>query len=1603
MPRLSKIGAAALAAFGWTSGSAVTASYLQVAGGGGGGFIAGGNRGAGGGAGGLLTGTVSLNPTLSYTIVVGAGGTPLANGSNSTITGTGISVTASVGGGAGGCQNGPSATVGANGGSGGGGASQSGTGSTAAGTGTSGQGNDGAAGSNVSGQPYGCGGGGGAGAAGSLSNNPAGAGGVGVASSISGTSTYYAGGGGGGTYGAYPGAGGAGGNGGGGTGGGSGGNSTSGTANLGGGGGGAEYSQTSGSSGGSGVVIISYVGAQQFGGGVVTSSGGNTIHTFTTSGTLSPLSSLTASYLVVAGGGGGGGSNGGGGAGGLLSGSGLTIDTNSIYAVTVGAGGTAASASAGGNGGNSSFSMVSTTAVGGGGGGYQGGTTTGASGGSGGGGSYSGSAAGGTGTAGQGNNGGSGIFAAVQYGGGGGGGASAAGANGTSTAGGNGGAGTASSISGSSVTYAGGGGGGTNTANVGSGGAGGGGAGGANSGVGTAGTANTGGGGGGGATTGAANFSGGAGGSGIVIISYSGTTQQMAGGTVTVAGGNVIHTFTSSGYLTPIVLTTNSLRFRASASAYLNRTPTVASNQKTFTISFWSKLGQLGTYRSFFSAGTANPPFVDISLQNTDEFQVDMSVSAGRVSPKTTAVFRDPSAWYHFVVAFDTTQATQADRVKVYVNGVQQTITATGVAQNTDLAVNSVVAHNIGRRAVASDSYLDGYMTDINFIDGQALTPNSFGTSNGLGVWQPIRYGGSYGTNGFYLPFTPQSSISASYLVVAGGGSGQGSGFQYVYGGGGGAGGLLTGTTTLSSASSYVITVGAGIAGNSGTNAPGNPGNNTTAFGLTAVGGGGLGTSGGNGGSGAGGGSYLTATPGSGTVGQGNNGGAGTSYGAVASGGGGGGAGSAGTAASSGTAGAGGAGVASSISGSSVTYAGGGGGGGSSSGGAGGSGGGGAGAAADGNGTNGATNRGSGGGAAATNSGGNQTGGAGGSGIVIVSYAGTPQFTGGTITQSGGNTIHTFTSSGTLLGNIANDFSPQGNNWTTNNISLTSGSTYDSMTDVPTLTSATTANYCVLNGTTPQPTGWGAATAFSSANLIGTMASAGADGPCYGTITLPRSGKWYWEVIITNSTVPGAVGVSESSMRRPDGTGPICRMLYSGGGTGVSKAYDGSTLTGSYTFFGNATLGVACDMDNGKLFVSINGTYVNSGDPVAGTGAIFTDLLSASPGGGSWLPLSFGYNGHVHTHNYGQQPFTYTLPTGYVRLNTFNLPTPTIGATASTTANDYFDVKTWSGNSSTQSIPLEFAPGLIWNKSRSAASGHSWWDVLRGTGAQISCNQTDAETTGYNAITSFSNNAINLGADNTGSFNGRTNETGRTYVGWVWNAGGSTVTNTSGSISSQVRANTTAGFSIVTYTGNGTAGATIGHGLGAVPTFIIVKNRSSSQNWLIYSSVYGANMYGYLNLQNGWATDTTGFNNVTPTSTVFTVGTALETNGSTNNLVAYCFTPIAGYSAFGSYTGNGSTDGPFIFTGFRPRFIILKRSNTGGDAWIMMDTSTQTYNVVGNFLQPSQADAELTTPICDFLSNGFKLRETYTAINSSGSTYIYMAFAENPFKYANAR
>ena len=1336
MSLLSRLAVQAARAYGILSPKGgVSASYLVVAGGGGSTANGVGNNG-GGGAGGFRSGTSTLSILNTYTVVVGAGGGTTANGVDSSLSGTGLTTITSTGGGYGALYG----VNGASGGSGGGAGQTQGltlTGGAGNTPSTSpSQGNNGGSPTSTTLSIGACGGGGASAVGANCTSAVGGAGGAGSANPITGSTSgqlsggiyYFSGGGGGASHSAsavIP----AGGVGGGGNGKGNsnGTAATSGTANTGGGAGGVGENIGSNTSGGSGIVIISYTSATPlFVGGTLTTSGGNQIHTFTSSGTLSPLTPVTVSYLVVAGGGSGGSSDGGGGgAGGLLTSS-TTIYSGATYVVTVGAGGAARSAGGIGNSGsNSSLAgtgLTTVTSTGGGGGGYT--SATGASGGSGGGSSY-GQASGGTGTSGQGNNGGGALTGVPYYGMSGGGGAGAVGVNGTNSAGGAGGAGSASSISGSSVTYAGGGGGAQggslNNAALGAGGTGGGGAAGNSNIPATAGTVNLGGGGGGG------GFSviSGAGGSGTVIISYAGS-QVFNGGLVTSSGGNTIHTFNATGALTPLTNNlNNSLRFRGSNSNYLSRTPALATNRTTWTWSAWVKRGTISSATSTYTlfgctTGATDSTFLRVCFY-TDKIIVGNNSA---FFLQSTQLFRDPSAWYHIVVAADTTQGTVANRLRIYVNGNEITSWSTDsrstyLTSSVSLAMNQATQHSIGSSLPNAGDYFDGYMTDINFVDGQQLEPYYFGNNDAYGNWKPIKYTGMYGTNGYYLTF--------------------------------------------------------------------------------------------------------------------------------------------------------------------------------------------------------------------------------------------------------GNTASTTT--------LGYDSSPNGNNWTCNNISLTAGTTYDAMLDVPTNTSATVANYCVLNPLEANP-----AVTVAQGNLSYTSSN---DRIVKATMSV-TSGKWYWEFTAGNGGNPsgcGAINPSVNIYAAVNLNVATAGVSYLGNG---NKSVNGTATAYGSTFTTSDIIGVALDLTSATNTITF---YKNN----TSQGAI---TLTSSL---EWCP-AFDQNAGTNYVNFGQRPFTYTPPTGFVALNTYNLPTPTI-----LQGNKYMDATLYTGNNTTNVITnaAAFKPDFLWIKTRSAGLyNHHLMNSVTGATKHLISNSTGAEITDT-SVTSFNSNGFTLATDATYL---ETNQNGSTYVGWQWQAGQGTTTagtGTGGITSVTQSVNTTAGFSIVTFTmpASGTT-FTVTHGLGVTPKFVAFKTRSGTSNWLCQHTSTGTQ---YIML-NSTAVATTDANiwNSAPTSSVVNFGTSFISSYPSNTAVMYCWAEIAGFSKFGSYTGNGSTDGPFVYLGFRPKFIMLKITSTA-DSWLIIDSVRQTYNVMGPYLIPNLSDAEGTASIIDFTSNGFKLRNTGGSYNGSGSTYIYMAFAENPFKNSNAR
>ena len=790
---------------------------------------------------------------------------------------------------------------------------------------------------------------------------------------------------------------------------------------------------------------------------------------------------------------------------------------------------------------------------------------------------------------------------------------------------------------------------------------------------------------------------------------------------MSVIGSNIIAGASGQGSSNVALNLTNSLRFRSNNTAYLSRTPASAGNQKTWTHSVWVKRGKLGTSQRLLALNGGNDAtYMEYGFSVSDDLAFGSYNTNFRI---TSQVFRDPSAWYHIVLAFDTTQATAANRVKLYVNGVEVTAFGTNNAPvlNQDYAMNLNALTYIGT-ANGIISLLDGYITEINFIDGQQLTPSSFGfTSLDTGVWIPKSYAGSYGTNGFYLQFTDNSALTTSSNV-----------------------------------------------------------------------------------------------------------------------------------------------------------------------------------------------------------------------------------------------------------GLGKDFSGNGNYFATTNISITAGITYDSMTDVPTLTSATASNYPTLN-----PLKIGAGVSLEAGNL---NYSAGSNGIAMATIGM-SSGKWYCEYVMTNSG-NGEVGVARDDVNINSYLGSDNKgwNYYSGG----QKYHNGSGSSYGITWGANDIISILFDADNGTLVYYVNG---------ASQGTAFTGLTD-----GPYF-FAIGAFNQDGKFNFGQRPFVYSLPSGFKRLNTFNLPTPTIGATTATLASKYMNVVTYTGTGSSLSVGgVGFQPDWTWIKERNAAADHGIYDAVRGVQKQLESNNANSETTETTGLTAFGSNGFTVGAL------AQLNTSADTYVAWNWKANGAGAANTVGTISSTVSASTTSGFSIVTYTGTG-SNATVGHGLGVAPRMLFVKARDSGIVWVVGNSTIGFDNYLLLNTTDAIASGSNVFNSTAPTSTVFSVGTGGGCNASGTAYVAYCFAPVAGYSAINLYTGNGSSNGPFVYLGFRPAFVMIKPYQFAG-SWFIQDNKRNGYNVNnGVALRPDLTNAEdgTTDYNIDLLSNGFKIRTSSTPSNLDTYNFIYMAFAENPFNYANAR
>jgi hypothetical protein len=577
--------------------------------------------------------------------------------------------------------------------------------------------------------------------------------------------------------------------------------------------------------------------------------------------------------------------------------------------------------------------------------------------------------------------------------------------------------------------------------------------------------------------------------------------------------------------------------------------------------------------------------------------------------------------------------------------------------------------------------------------------------------------------------------------------------------------------------------------------------------------------------------------------------------------------------------------------------------------------------------------------------------------------------------------------SGATATTIGKDSSGNGNNWTPNNISVTAGTTYDSMIDTPTPYDNGgngVGNYCVLNPTDKY-----------SGNVVsdGNLATNGV-GVIRSTFGM-SSGKWYWEFTPQSTLCLFGIATAAANTAQYVGQNAFGWGYYAATGNKYNNA---APVAYGATFTTNDVIGVAFDADIGTL------TFYKNG---ASQGTAFTGLTS-----GPYFAAS-GDNGATAQPtaiNFGQRPFTYTPPSGFKALNTQNLPTPTIPAGGNYMAAVLYNgtsasntVVATSSNSGNNPLALTFQPDLVWIKSRSAATNHELTDAVRGVTKSLVSNSTAAEATDTNGLTAFTSTGFTVGSDS--NYNNGTGPA--TYVAWEWKANGAGSSNTSGSITSTVSANATAGFSVVTFTCPASGNFTVGHGLGVVPNMIIVKSRSTAgNNWCVaHSGMTSMSAYFMqLNTTVAQTNNTSIWANTAPTSSVFSMGTNVACSPS-DTAVAYCFAAVAGYSAFGSYTGNGSTDGPFVFTGFRPKFVLVKRTDSTSN-WFIHDTARDTYNVSSANLYAELSNAEDTGPAgnMDFLSNGFKSRTGGGSNpNVSGATYIYAAFAETPFSKALAR
>jgi len=1103
-----------------------------------------------------------------------------------------------------------------------------------------------------------------------------------------------------------------------------------------------------------------------------------------------------------------------------------------------------------------------------------------------------------------------------------------------------------------------------------------------------------------------------------------------------------------------------SLRFDEGRETRLTRTPTTNGNAKTWTWSAWVKRSELSNsaQSTLFAAGVYNGSSTHLHFASDNTLHFYQYDSSYIFREESTAVFRDTSAWYHIVAVVDTTNGTAADRIRLYVNGVQITSFANVLNpnQNQNTFMNLTANKNyIGDfdRSGDGDEF-GGYLGEINFIDGQALTPDSFGETGKYGEWKPIEYAGTYGTNGFYLPFEQDYSVEGfSTVVYEGTGAAQyvgGTGFKpdfiwgksrgesrnhYLFDAVRGANNYLSSNTTGAAADHTQIqtsfdndgfTVGTSTALNrdgydhvawcwdmGGTTASNTSGTINSsvranqAYGQSIV--------------------TYTGTGSNATVGHGlsyapnmsfikprnfadnwivtydavdgsddqaylnltNAGASPAAQYAVAQN-----ATTLGLTAWNNVNDANDTYVAycfhdvtgyskfSSYEGTGGTHA--------------------------------------------------ITLGFSPAFVMIKNVDATGNWTMWDNTRNPNNPVTqmlrantsgaeetktdrepSFTATGFTIGDSDADTNASGQTYIYMAFADTreyaywydqSGNNNDwtsegGLTESDVMVDSPTNNFATLN---PLSSFTGYATAVLSEGNLQASLPDNAEGK--GSISV-SSGKWYFEGFAKTATnnklafgIHKADGIFTGGTSIPNNSSA---GLVWFGHSGI-QGYASDSSYGTFTT--GDIIGVKLDMDSKTIQFTKNGTAQGTKDfSSANFDTVVASVFSGQTSNVGVLNFgsdsSFAGNktpqGNQDANGIGD--FYYAPPTVFLALCTANLPSVDVIPT------DNFNTVLYTGNGSTQSITgVGFQPDFVWWKSRSGSNSHVQNDSVRGVEKMLRSNLTNAESSGD--LTAFQSDGFSVRntVDN-GNYN---NET---YVAWNWKAGGSASSNSNGTITSQVSANVDAGFSIVTYTGSGSAG-TVGTGLSQRADLIITKGRSDSGNWVTWHkdlpSAFASNGgYAYLNSTGAAGATTVFYDGTGFTSSVFKWrGGNENVNQSSRTYLSYCFHSVESYSKIGKYVGNGNANGPMVNCGFFPNFVMIRRTDSGSH-WEIHDIAREPNNVKTKLLNADQSNAEdnNANSSVDFISNGFKLRTAHAERNASGGTYIYAAFAESPFKNSNAR